>query len=164
MFSFWPTVISRVFLPILADLGNNLISAGFWLEDFLTLGYLNPRFFPEIWQDASKYSTISRISFSKFSLGISPGFWCSQSASELKSSVESVKMEEVRLLVEDKNAEAALKSSSRSETVSRELPMERVEVVESCMESQSSTEKNPDSQLPRRFHICIEAISEFSWK
>ena len=73
-----------------------------------------------------------------------------------------MKMEEVRLLVEDKNAEAALKSSSRSETVSRELPMERVEVVESCMESQSSTEKNPDSQLPRRFHICIEAISEFS--
>ena len=73
-------------------------------------------------------------------------------------------MDEVRLLVDDKNAEAARKSSSKSDTVSSELPMDRVDVVESCMESQSSTEKNPDSQLPRRFHICSEATSEDSWK
>ena len=63
-------------LPILADRGSNLMSAGFWLEDFLTLGYRNPRcFFPLIWHEASKYSTISRISFSKFNLGISQGSW-----------------------------------------------------------------------------------------
>ena len=73
-------------------------------------------------------------------------------------------MDEVRLLVDDKNAEAARKSSSKSDTVSSELPMDRVDVVESCMDSQSSTEKNPDSQLPRRFHIWSEATSEDSWK
>ena len=73
-------------------------------------------------------------------------------------------MDEVRLLVDDKNAEAARKSSSKSDTVSSELPMDRVDVVESCMDSQSSTEKNPDSQLPRRFHICSDATSEDSWK
>ena len=60
----------------MADRGSNLMSAGFWLEDFLTLGYRNPRcFFPLIWHEASKYSTISRISFSKFNLGISQGSW-----------------------------------------------------------------------------------------
>ena len=69
-------------------------------------------------------------------------------------------MEDVRLLVEDKKAEAARKSSSRSDTVSNDDPMDLVEVVDNCILNQSSTEKNPDSQLPRRFHICIEFSPE----
>ena len=83
------------------------------------------------------------------------------SASELRSSVESVKMEDVRLLVDDKNAEAALRSSSRSDTVNKELPIDLVaaEHEDNCMEvNQSSTvptEQNPDSQEPLLFHKYI---------
>lgn len=86
--------------------------------------------------------------------------WCDSwksSARELRSSVESVKMDEALLALDgqdDKNAEAALKSSSRSETVSSELPIDLValEQVDNCRDSQSSTskeEQNPDSHEPR---------------
>ena len=75
-------------------------------------------------------------------------------ASEDRSSVESVKTEDVLLFVDDKKAEAARRSSSRSETVRRELPMDRVEdIPESKMAISSAavpTEKKPDSQDPRR--------------
>ena len=75
------------------------------------------------------------------------------SAKELRSSFESVNIEEVRLWFDDKKAEAALRSSSRSETVNKELPIDLVisEAVDNCTDNQSS-EQNPDSNEPRRFH------------
>lgn len=77
------------------------------------------------------------------------------SAKELRSSFESVNIEEVRLwfVVDDKKAEAALRSSSRSETVNKELPIDLVisEAVDNCTDNQSSEQK-PDSKEPRRFH------------
>ena len=72
--------------------------------------------------------------------------------------MESVKIEEV-LLVVDRKAEAARKSSSRSDTVKRDEPIDLVadadaedKWIEDSM-SQSSTvptEQNPDSHDPRR--------------
>jgi len=58
--------------------------------------------------------------------------------------VESVNIEDVLLsLLEDKKAEAALRSSSKSETVSSELPIDLVAEAEHfdiCMvDNQSST-------------------------
>ena len=75
------------------------------------------------------------------------------SAKELRSSFESVNIEEVRLWFDDKKAEAALRSSSRSETVNKELPIDLVisEAVDNCTDNQSSEQK-PDSNEPRRFH------------
>ena len=71
------------------------------------------------------------------------------SANELKSSVESVNIEDVLLWLDDKNAEAALRSSSKSETVNKELPIDLVtsEAVDNCTDNQSS-EQNPDSNEP----------------
>ena len=65
------------------------------------------------------------------------------SAKELRSSVESVNIEDVLLLLEDKKAEAALRSSSKSETVRRELPIDLVAEAEQfdicIVDNQSST-------------------------
>ena len=71
------------------------------------------------------------------------------SANELKSSVESVNIEDVLLWLDDKNAEAARRSSSKSETVNKELPIDLVtsEAVDNCTDNQSS-EQNPDSNEP----------------
>ena len=79
------------------------------------------------------------------------------SANELKSSVESVNIEDVLLWLDDKNAEAARRSSSKSETVNKELPIDLVtsEAVDNCTDNQSS-EQNPDSNEP-------EIKPKFSW-
>jgi hypothetical protein len=98
-------------------------------------------------------------------------------AREDRSSVESVKMDDVRFVApeveaDDKKAEAARRSSSRSETVSRELPSDRVEESSESRKKSSAEipmgkllaaapalvavcavlteEKKPDSHDPRR--------------
>jgi len=59
-----------------------------------------------------------------------------------------------------KKAEAALRSSSRSETVSKDDPIDLVaaEHDDSCVDNQSSTvptEQNPDSHDPLRFQAYM---------
>lgn len=98
----------------------------------------------------SKYSTISRISFSYFSGLLSsktPPNPDMSSSLEERSSRDSVKTLLDRLV--DRNAEAALRSSSRSDTVRREEARDLLDRPEgSQSDTVVDTEKIPDSQEP----------------